>query len=167
MEESAPCATEQAEEAEPDLPLVDFGVVVGGKARFDVCRLFLASLQLVSAVAECLYRVPLLALLVSLYEPGAMANPGESTQRLGYFYSVRLRPDSLAAFLVRVWIAARQGKGLFSGCFLLLYCALVLFFRVRCVVIGCLTRGCFCSLLIYIQCGLLYTLKHELLTYRC
>lgn len=87
MEESAPCATEQAEEAEPDLPLVDFGVVVGGKARFDVCRLFLASLQLVSAVAECLYRVPLLALLVSLYEPGAMANPGESTQRLGYFYS--------------------------------------------------------------------------------
>ncbi|CAN0483353.1 unnamed protein product, partial [Laminaria digitata] len=47
---TAPCSTEQAEEAEaePDLPLVDFGVVVGGKARFDVCRLFLASLQLVS-----------------------------------------------------------------------------------------------------------------------
>lgn len=52
MEESAPSAAEQAEEAEPDLPLVDFGVVVGGKARFDVCRLFLASLQLVSAIAE-------------------------------------------------------------------------------------------------------------------
>lgn len=35
--------------AEPELPLVDFGVVVAGKERFDVCRLFLASLQLVGA----------------------------------------------------------------------------------------------------------------------
>ena len=52
MDESAPRTAEQAEEAEPDLPLVDFGVVVGGKARFDVCRLFLASLQLVSGIAE-------------------------------------------------------------------------------------------------------------------
>lgn len=33
--------------AEPDVPLVDFGTVVAGKERFDVCRLFLASLQLV------------------------------------------------------------------------------------------------------------------------
>lgn len=41
--------------AEPDLPLVDFGVVVAGKERFDVCRLFLASLQLVGhAHARCL-----------------------------------------------------------------------------------------------------------------
>lgn len=39
---------EDAKEAEPDLPLVDFGVVVAGKEHFDVCRLFLASLQLVS-----------------------------------------------------------------------------------------------------------------------
>lgn len=34
--------------SQPGLPLVDFGVVVAGKERFDVCRLFLASLQLVS-----------------------------------------------------------------------------------------------------------------------
>ena len=34
-------------DAEADLPLVDFGAVVAGKERFDVCRLFLASLQLV------------------------------------------------------------------------------------------------------------------------
>lgn len=39
---------EDAKNAEPDLPLVDFGVVVAGKEHFDVCRLFLASLQLVS-----------------------------------------------------------------------------------------------------------------------
>eukprot|EP00903_Cladosiphon_okamuranus_P019919 g18306.t1 len=32
--------------SELELPLVDFGVVVAGKERFDVCRLFLASLQL-------------------------------------------------------------------------------------------------------------------------
>ncbi|CAM9100993.1 unnamed protein product [Ectocarpus sp. 6 AP-2014] len=36
----------QADTAEPDVPLVDFGTVVAGKERFDVCRLFLASLQL-------------------------------------------------------------------------------------------------------------------------
>lgn len=34
-------------DAEAVLPLVDFGMVVAGKERFDVCRLFLASLQLV------------------------------------------------------------------------------------------------------------------------
>lgn len=39
---------ENTEEAGADMPLVDFDVVVGGKERFDVCRLFLASLQLVS-----------------------------------------------------------------------------------------------------------------------
>lgn len=31
-----------------DIPAVDFGVVVSGKPQFEVCRLFLASLQLVS-----------------------------------------------------------------------------------------------------------------------
>ncbi|CAB1110484.1 unnamed protein product [Ectocarpus sp. CCAP 1310/34] len=36
----------QADTAEPEVPLVDFGTVVAGKERFDVCRLFLASLQL-------------------------------------------------------------------------------------------------------------------------
>lgn len=39
---------DKTEEAGADMPLVDFDVVVGGKERFDVCRLFLASLQLVS-----------------------------------------------------------------------------------------------------------------------
>eukprot|EP00752_Nemacystus_decipiens_P010040 g8953.t1 len=39
-------ATGDSKGDEPDLPVVDFGVVVAGKERFDVCRLFLASLQL-------------------------------------------------------------------------------------------------------------------------
>ena len=52
MKESASCVKEETEQVETDLPLVDFGVVVGGKARFDVCRLFLASLQLVSPITE-------------------------------------------------------------------------------------------------------------------
>lgn len=55
-EESVSSADRRVEEAEEDLPLVDFGVVAGGKARFDVCRLFLASLQLVSVAL--LLRVP-------------------------------------------------------------------------------------------------------------
>ncbi len=53
--ESSGVGSEEDEDAEadgkgsqPDIPLVDFGVVVAGKERFDVCRLFLASLQLVS-----------------------------------------------------------------------------------------------------------------------
>lgn len=42
---------------ESDLPLVDFGVVVAGKERFDVCRLFLASLQLVGhGHGHCFWR---------------------------------------------------------------------------------------------------------------
>ncbi|CAM9162341.1 unnamed protein product [Pylaiella littoralis] len=43
---AAASSEEGAKGAEPDLPLVDFGVVVAGKEHFDVCRLFLASLQL-------------------------------------------------------------------------------------------------------------------------
>lgn len=34
--------------SDSDIPAVDFGVVAGGKEQFDICRLFLASLQLVS-----------------------------------------------------------------------------------------------------------------------
>lgn len=45
--ESSAARNGSVEDVEPDLTLVNFGVVVAGKERFDVCRLFLASLQLV------------------------------------------------------------------------------------------------------------------------
>lgn len=38
-------------DGEPGVSLVEFGSVVNGKERFDVCRIFLASLQLVSPLA--------------------------------------------------------------------------------------------------------------------
>lgn len=39
---------EKGVDGEPGVSLVEFGSVVSGKERFDVCRIFLASLQLVS-----------------------------------------------------------------------------------------------------------------------
>lgn len=39
---------EAAKASTEEIPPVDFGVVVSGKQQFEVCRLFLASLQLVS-----------------------------------------------------------------------------------------------------------------------
>lgn len=47
--------TDQTDQTSLELPLVDFGVVAGGEGRFDVCRLFLASLQLVSTAIVALY----------------------------------------------------------------------------------------------------------------
>lgn len=40
-----------------EIPPVDFGVVVSGKQQFEVCRLFLASLQLVSVAVPRLFTV--------------------------------------------------------------------------------------------------------------
>lgn len=45
MADNSAASPEEAVKA--DTALVDFGTVVAGKERFDVCRLFLASLQLV------------------------------------------------------------------------------------------------------------------------